>query len=256
MWTKGIQIQPVTVKSWSNQFIFLILFIHIWNMIMHIHESFNWVSQSHQKLSYDYLNFKTPAPLFNQKPGKHVIPNNVRHTRTSCSYAQRTLNFTPSMAALIMENVWHQTLWRIIPFQLSVDNVKIIIRRDSSVDRQHLFIMERREGGGANNLQMCSAHAIKGLTWNSFHLSYFPPLFVAHLKQDPFMLTCIISPVAWLRLSPLSVFGGMHSKYVVQFLVSSPRRRHTSCKVCIWSICTMQILLLAKEGYEISVKGR
>lgn len=233
-------------------------------MIMHIHESFNWVSQSHQKLSYDYLNFKTPAPLFNQKPGKHVIPNNVRHTRTSCSYAQRTLNFTPSMAALIMENVWHQTLWRIIPFQLSVDNVKIIIRRDSSVDRQHLFIMERREGGGANNLQMCSAHAIKGLTWNSFHLSYFSPLFVAHLKQDPFMLTCIISPVAWLRLSPLSVFGGMHSKYVVQFFgVFNPGKgtQVAKCAYGAFALCRYSYWLkkvmksVLKEGRK-GLEGR
>lgn len=68
-----------------------------------------------------------------------------------------------------------QMLWRIIPFQLSVGNVKIIIRRDSSVGRQHLFIMVQGWGGTVATSRLSSVHH-RGV------------LFLALLVHDFFIL--------------------------------------------------------------------
>lgn len=112
----------------------------------------------------------------------------VKHTFCTC--AQCMHRFIQAWRGWLWRMYGKQTLWRIIPFQFSVGNVKIIIRWDSSVGRQHLFTMEQGWGGTVTTSRCGSGHR------TGFHMKLFKSssllslvllLFLALLIHDLFI---------------------------------------------------------------------
>lgn len=111
-----------------------------------------------------------PLLAYRNRRSRIQYRNNTAFCRTFiCStlpsyYTERDCNM-PSPLLLLMEQCMYTYIYPcrasadydkcmasrrcggIIPFQLSVGNVKIIMRPDSSVGRQHLFIIKQGWGG-------------------------------------------------------------------------------------------------------------